>query len=798
MTNNVTNFICNILQTKNLKERFNELQNLSEEIKILVGYFYLSGYKKIFNPIKQQVVTKILVGCGAEKKIVELIREEFTKISDNKLHDESVIAFVEGLKNNKIEVRQTREVNHSKCYIFNLKKEQIDESRIILGSSNFTENGLESQNEMNYEIQNPQDTKFANEHFERLWSISIPIENKELINKIELERQKYIGNPYNLFLKALYSIYGDYLECNNEYSVSVSEKYQKYQFQDDAVAEALAILKNYNGVILGDVVGLGKSIVASKILAKMGYNKRTLILCSPALMPQWEEYKNDFGYNADVRSIGKIDNIIKENYDIIVVDEAHNFRSDKTKRYDELINICFGKKVILLSATIFNNRLNDIENLLYLFSPRNTTVFTGEPLQTFFRKIKVNNKKIQQPNLFGEIEKSALQELKENVLEKIMIRRTKQQIINVYKDNISFPESQTAKIEYTFSDKIENIFEETIRILGEQLFYARYSADNYLKIKKTTKKNEKIAKVLIRIVIIKRLESSVVAFKNTLNKITESYEKYCSIVRAEKLVPSNKKAIENLEDEYDLEKIITLYENKDKFTNLDEYEPEFQKDIESDRKLLNELKAKWDNISPDDDNKIIALQEKIKDFEEPFVIFTEAKDTAKFIYDKIKADNVILITGDDTDLKEKKEIINRNFNANYKSENEQENKYKILITTDVMAEGVNLHKANRIINYDLAWNPVRMMQRNGRVNRIGSKHKTTYIYNIFPTERINKAIKQINNIKGKIKIFLELLGNDEHTLSEDEILNWNAYSCERSSLDDEESDEYIKQKNYYL
>jgi superfamily II DNA/RNA helicase len=804
-----TNFIDNV--NKTLKTRFLELSKKSNEIKILIAYFFLSGYNKVFEngvgvDINDKV--KILVGLGTENNIIDAINRELNKIDDTKINVNGIENFINDLNNGKIEVRQTKEENHSKTYIFNFKNGEINERKVILGSSNFTERGLETINEMNYEIDNKQDTNYANDFFDELWETSLMLDSKTLVEDIKkLIEKSFITpkSPHDLFLKALYSIYGDYLGSGDNYHDDVLKKYDKYKYQDDAVDKGLGILKKYKGLILGDVVGLGKSIIASKILYKLGERERILILCSPALISQWQQYKSDFHYIADVQSIGKLDNIIVDNYDTILVDEAHNFRSNKTQRYENLHNICLGKKVILLSATIFNNQLKDIENLLYLFSPPDTKEYTGEPLQSFFTRIKRgNNKKNKDNDLFDGIVKTDLQELKEKILEKIMVRRTKNQIINIYStDGISFPISKTERIDYIFHEKIENIFERTTEILGKDLSYARYAADNYLINQEQYQKNKNIAKSLIKTVILKRLESSVVAFKKTIDKVINNYEYYYKIVKEKKIVPKNKKTMDEYMEEItstDTDLLDTITLDNEKFKNLSEYNVKFITDLEKDLSLLGNLKKMWEDITPDYDNKIVALRKKIKDFKEPFIIFTEAKDTAVFIYEKLKAesndDNIILITGDDSSLKEKKKIIDRNFNANNKEQ--QENKYKILIATDVMAEGMNLHKANRVINYDLAWNPVIMMQRNGRINRVGSKHKTTYIYNIFPTIQIDINIKQMSNINKKITTFLELLGNDEKTLSDNEILNWDAYKCEETKFDDNESKIKLEYDNYFL
>ncbi|MDR2526363.1 MAG: phospholipase D-like domain-containing protein [Rickettsiales bacterium] len=795
-----TNFLDN--SGKTLKSRFLELSRRAKELKILVGYFFLSGYKKVFE-VEPQPPTKILVGIGAEKELTKAIENELNDMEDTEQNSDSVNNFIKDLKENKIEIRQTKKKNHSKNYIFNFMESEVDRGRCILGSSNFSECGLEIRDELNYEITNPQDVKFANEHFDKLWEEGVILENNSVkIEKLIKESFLMPKSPYDLYLKALHSIYNNYLDYNDDYNEVVKKKYKKYKFQDDAVNKALEILKNYNGCILGDVVGLGKSIIASKILVKLGYDKQSLILCRPSLMEQWKKYKADFGFNADIESIGKIDNINNtEHYNCIVIDEAHNFRNEKTNRYKALKNICFGKKILLLSATIFNNKLNDIENLLYLFCEPDSNIFMEQSLKTFFMSIKKGLGK--EDDLLDESEPSVLKLLKTTILEKIMVRRTKKQINKYYKEEkVKFPEPQSPiTINYNFNEKVDKVFDKTIEILTNKLFYARYAADNYLLEEKKLKKNEKIVKVLIKITLVKRLESGIVAFKKTLDKIIEGYERYIRIIKEKSIVPANVKAIDDYEDdieEYDIDLIDFdkfIKNNPDKYTYLNLYNDSFVKDLDEDYALLQQLKSDWEKITPEDDNKIIALQDELKNIDDKVIIFTESKDTANFIYEKLKSDEVLLITGTDSNLGKKKESIDANFNPNIEID-KKKNDVRILVTTDVMAEGVNLHRANKIINYDLAYNPVVLMQRNGRINRIGSKHDKSFIYNIFPTKKIDKNIT--NKIKGKINIFLELLGADEKTLTEEEITNWDAFKAEKCFFDDESSNKNIELDNYFL
>ncbi|MDR2526968.1 MAG: phospholipase D-like domain-containing protein, partial [Rickettsiales bacterium] len=702
-----TNFINNVGENT-LKNKFLKYANLSDDIKILIGYFFLSGYNKIFSSGVFSKV-KILVGLGTEKNIISAVGDELKTIEDVLLNVKSIENFINDLRDGKIEIRQTREENHSKTYIFNFKEGQANERKVILGSSNFSERGLEFRNEMNYEIDNKQDAEWANKHFDKLWDESIILDKDRLLESIKNEIDKSFINPktpYQVFIKTLHCIFE-----NEKDKFHTPNGYDDVEYQNVAVNRALTILKNYNGVILGDAVGLGKSIIASKICDAMG-KARVLALCKPALILQWEKYLKDFYISGDVKSIGKIESISYKEYDVIVIDEAHNFRNDETKRYTELQKICEGKKIILLSATIFNNSLEDIENIIYLFQPRNSKIFGTEPLDSYFKELKRKAKKNEkQTSLFPSSDK--FEKLRKDILEKVMIRRTKKEIREQYEEEkIKFPAMQKPiNISYEFSDKVKRVFERTIEILKKELHYARYNALGYFNYSGKIKGTECNAASLIRTIFLKRLESSVHAFKETMKRVYDNYQTYCLLVNDNKKVPDDKEIVKEIDSVKDLNKF--LEENATKFNDLSGYDDTFVEHLEKDIKLLEELDGLWKNIGEEDDNKIKKFIEKMRanEFSNRFIVFSESSDSVEFIYKSIlstkiyKEDEILCVTGAQIDNKMRK-IIDNNFNP--KAEN-PEDKIKVLVATDVLAEGVNLHKCNRLINYDITWNPVRLM-----------------------------------------------------------------------------------------
>ncbi|NQU83359.1 MAG: helicase, partial [Parcubacteria group bacterium] len=407
------NFITNS-DTENLKKRLTELIAKSDELKFLVGFFYFSGIRELYAEIKQnpKTVINVLVGLNVDKlnhQLVEYadsddrsgrlsdkdIAQKFfgsvktsinTKKFDNKEFYEQVRFFVELIKNDRLRIRKTFQPNHAKLYIFKLQSGQIGRRNLfVTGSSNLTGPGLVTQEEFNVEISD-YGFETAEEYFDNLWDDAVKItENdtfkEKLVSLIEKETLIKKITPFEAFALIL-KIYLDSFE-KKETGKSLIETLEKngytpYKYQLDAIGQALAVIENNNGVILADVVGLGKTIIACSVAKEL--RKRGVIICPPGLMGDarkkdsgWNMYKEQFGlYDWEVWSSGDLEKLQKftkksKNIEVVIVDEVHRFRNQDTKNYDYLKNICRGKSVILLTATPFNNRPKDILSLLSLF-----------------------------------------------------------------------------------------------------------------------------------------------------------------------------------------------------------------------------------------------------------------------------------------------------------------------------------------------------------------------------------------------------------------------------------------------
>jgi superfamily II DNA or RNA helicase len=426
-------FITNT-ETKLLKERISNIVGFSKELKFLVGFFYYSGIRELYDAIRNNPNLKlyVLTGLNVDKTIHGIVEYgESGNFTGSKYQDQflqSVIKsinidefdipdfyeqakfFIQAILDDRLIIRKTREPNHAKLYFFKIKDElsQLKKSCFITGSSNLTRAGLSGQNEFNVEISD-YGTEEAEQYFDGLWGKAVRITEddvfkRRLIHVLTTNTLLAEPTPYEAFALVL-KTYIDIQKPKNlkEYVFKLLEEkgYRRYAYQVDAIAQALSIIEHNGGVILSDVVGLGKSIIAGMVAKCLG--KRGIIICPPGLIggidskgnrTGWERYRHDFELNFwDIRSLGleslraTLNLVQKEkDYEVIIVDEAHRFRNQDTEAYEILSNICRDKIVILLTATPFNNTPADIFSLLKLFLvPGKSNITLPDNLDDRFR-----------------------------------------------------------------------------------------------------------------------------------------------------------------------------------------------------------------------------------------------------------------------------------------------------------------------------------------------------------------------------------------------------------------------------
>ncbi|MCL4511233.1 MAG: phospholipase D-like domain-containing protein [Bacteroidetes bacterium] len=810
---------------KTLRDRFTVLlKDGTRFFDCLVGYFYISGFYKLYPVLENVEKIRVLVGlqtdrtthelleqnvqqgelsfkshAEAKEKVSDEVLHELEKAEDNNNTELGIHKFTEWIRSGKLEIKvDPSEHLHAKVYIMTFGEGDRDKGRVITGSSNFTQSGLLDNLEFNVELKNRSDYEFALTKFNELWASAVDV-TKSYEDTIANKSPYAHFTPYELYLKFLYEYFRGELNRPSELEdMYVPSNFKKLKYQEEAVLTARKILEEYGGVFLADVVGLGKTYMAALLAQQL--HGRCLVIAPPHLLDKdkrgsWRNVFSDFQVRqTDFESIGNLAALLKRDvskYENVFIDESHRVRTETTQTYEMLAQICRGKRVILVSATPMNNSPRDILSQVKLFqNGKNSTIPNLRNLEGFFSRLERNLKGLDRQkdrDLYFRAVESNAKETREKVLKYLMIRRTRKEIENHYgtdmkKQGLKFPDIEDPKpLFYKFNKLESSTFDETVRLLITQFKYARYKPLIYYEGKRDHKEREvqgqrNLAKFM-QILIVKRLESSISAFRLTLERFIRSYERVLKEFRKGNVYISKEhinKIFELLEQD-DMEAIDRLIEeDKAEKLNAKEFRGEFYQDLTSDLKILRHIHELWDKIKRDP--KWEALKGILKGGTDipvcdelksnRIIVFTESKETAEYLTEKIAKSvdpKVIMFHGQAGEATHREVMSNFDANAFELRDN-----YRILVSTEALSEGVNLHRSNIVINYDIPWNPTRLIQRVGRVNRVDTKFDKIHTYNFFPTEEGNDLLKLREAAEAKIQAFIEMLGADARLLTEGE------------------------------
>lgn len=798
---------------QNLLERFKALIKDTDFFDVLVGYFYTSGFYSLYKSLENTKKIRILIGIGTDKKTTELIQQakqsnfqfsyaetqehfsnlilkEIENAEDSKQVEEGIKKFLEWLVSGKLEIKAYPSQNlHAKLYIMTFRKGDRDIGRVITGSSNFTQSGLVDNLEFNVELKNRADYEFAKAKFEELWQNSVDVKEKYIETIKEKTWLNDTITPYQLYLKFLYEYFKDELSISDQLSLKYTpQEFKRLEYQEQAVLNAKKILEEYGGVFISDVVGLGKTYICAMLAQEL--DGRNLVIAPPALIDEknpgsWRNIFSDFNVPADFESIGKLDNILQKvaKYKNIFIDEAHRFRTETTINYEKLARICRGKRVILVTATPYNNSPKDILSQIKLFQKAKKSTIPNLPdLEYFFTNLEKRLKKISRyrdPEKHIKVSKEIAKEIREKVLKYLMVRRTRAEIEKYFredleKNNLKFPKVEDPQpVFYELNNEEDEIFNKTIELIANKLKYARYTPLLYYKgkIDYLEEVSQRNMGRFMKILLIKRLESSFYAFRKTIERFIKYYEKFIKEFKKGNVYISKKYAYKifdllEKDDEAEIQRLIE--EGKAKKYSAKDFKKEFEKDLKRDLEILQEIQEIWRNIKRDP--KLIKLLKSFSTNEilkkQKIIIFTESKETCDYLCENLNKQfpNQVLAYSSSSPAYIREKVI-ENFDAKVRS---PKNDYRILISTEVLSEGINLHRSNVVINYDIPWNPTRLMQRAGRINRVDSPFNKLYIFNFFPTKQSNSQIKLKEAAEAKIHAFLTLLGDDAKILTEGE------------------------------
>lgn len=808
-----------------LKDRFNTLVRGTTLFDCLVGYFYSSGFYAIYPSLENTDNIRILIGISTsgdtfrmieegnkaiqkeikyshsetKKTIEDAVKLEMETSGDTRDVEEGVHKFIEWIRSGKLIIKAYPSQNiHAKLYIMTFKEGSIDKGRVITGSSNFTKSGFEDNLEFNVELKNSGDYEFAKNKFDELWKDSVDVSDKYVET---IEDKTWFSDkvtPYNLYLKFLYEYFKSELnETGEVYIDHTPEGFKRLEYQEQAVLNAKKILLEYGGVFISDVVGLGKTNITAMLVNQLPDDSRTLVIAPPALLDKknpgsWTNTFFDFNIPVQFESLGRLDNLLdgaSDRFDTVVVDEAHRFRTETTETYEKLSEICRGKRVILVTATPYNNSPKDILSLIQLFQkPRKSTIPNLPDLESFFNGLEKNLNKLDRKNNFDEYistTQSNAKEVREKVLKYLMVRRTRTEIKKYFgkdlkKQGLSFPEVAKPKpLYYLLNDKEDEIFNKTIELIAREFIYARYMPMTYYtgEIDKSEIQGQLNMGRFMKILLVKRLESSFYAFRKSIDRFLKTYDIFLDAFHKGNvhISKSHTARVFDFLDNNDDESIQRLLDERkvDRYAS-NKFRKELIEDLEQDRKILIQIQELWKGV--DRDPKLLTFIDELTNDpilkKNHIIIFTESKETAGYLFENINKQFVgEVLRFDGSSHAADREKVIRNFDA--KSRKPDSN-YRILITTEVLSEGVNLHRSNVVINYDIPWNPTRLMQRVGRINRVDTKFKTIHTYNFFPSVQGDSHIALKSAAEIKIASFLSLLGDDAELLTEGEPVDSHA------------------------
>lgn len=959
----LVDFINNIIEEKEI-----------DSISIATGYWDLKGTSLITNSLnkflqRQNTTLRILIGkdpnlyktdlTTSAYKTAKKYPQDYLKIDlqnvelTNQKYQQAcnlLIKYCEQIneKNNgsKIQIRifdtnedDEKQFFHSKCYIFDGKQNGVGYG--IIGSSNFTENGLSENSELNYltsdihsvlSVEQMGNQKSHLFWFNEKWNLAkdwtkefvIELKTSPIGKKITEENQHNsnsqnddytILTPQQIYNKFLIDQFDQIITSDGKIKpedyMPHDKEFMKLTYQEEAVNQAFPIMQKHHGVIIADVVGLGKTFTALMIikrhLLETGFTQPILIITPPAIKQSWIDSINYFDKDEvkekhirpyiTLTTIGTLDSELEDeqeqveiddfdssftqnNFCMIVVDESHRFKNNTTLMYQKLDNLIGELEnqpyIVLLSATPQNNTPRDLYNQICLFqrekihSTLNLGDNYGDDLEKFFY-IKDQNYReyIKKDKIVnGERQKKSLEELEQDkknlvldteeirklIVEPLVIRRTRTDIERFYNEDkasqkLVFPKIQPpVDIPYEMSGELAYLFTKTISIIAptinkaianengqgelgfddktpgkDGLGFYRYQGILFLKDKNnrklyedrsaTVEKTSERLEKLMELLLVKRLESSQAAFKESLHNLKRYTQNMIKMWDANRIficpdLDVNKElsdesitkngnfegCLNKLEEKAKAKNkkyIGTKKQNPNKEYTKNDFKEEYFTLLQNDLRIINELCDQWDKHTNDPKMNIFLkrfesiFMNKEKNPTQKLVIFTECIATQKAIIEKLDEDpsyKYLSVTAKNRD--ELKEVIAQNFDANYKGT--QKDDYQILVTTDVLAEGVNLHRANSILNYDSPWNATRLMQRLGRINRIGSKSEYIWNYNFYPSTLGDNQINLKNRTYVKLQAFHELFGEDSQIYSKEENVK-HFDKVNRESFEDSES-----------
>ena len=842
-------------KNQNVGEVLKEHMSNNSKLSIISGYFTLQGYKHLQKELKKIDEVRLLVSSNTFKNNLNLLTSTKEELKlKNKLQQEKIAKECYEWLKNKSQIRESK-INNSIPFTLYHTKNQGENDFVIQGTSNFSSDGLgythSNTFSMNTGIGDYETTKEFLNTFNELWnnpSLVSDIKEKVLNNLEEIFKDK---SPNLLYFMTLYNIFKDFIgELDEEEIIKTKTGFKNtivwnklYNFQKDGVLGSIDKLEKYNGCIIADSVGLGKTFEALAVIKYYELrNDRVLVLCPKKLRENWTLYTindrrnvlSEDRFNYDVlnhtdltREKGysgeiNLSTLNWKNYDLIVIDESHNFRNTSTNkkknksRYEKLLEDVLKKgvktKVLMLSATPVNNKLNDLKNQLQFITEGNDNSFRDfgiNSIETTLRRAQNKFNKWLDLSDENRNTKSLLDSLDFDyfkLLDLITIARSRKHIQKYYntKDIGEFPtrlKPINIKSDIDTQDKFPPLSEinKTIR----KMTLCAYSPLRYVIPHKQQEYEDKYDTItskgrfrqvdrensiihLMRVNLLKRMESSINSFTLTVQKVLNKNLELLEHIDTQREDILEEMSIVDIDIESD-EFADKLIGNNVKVLISDIDIIRWKQDINNDIEKLEELLEYSIQVDSKRDKKLLTLKENIQQkIQNPLnsnnkkvIIFTAFADTAQYLYDNISqwgkglGVESCLITGsgiNQSTLFPKERDLNTlltHFSPISKDRGKidpsQTKEIDILIATDCISEGQNLQDCDYLINYDIHWNPVRIIQRFGRVDRLGSKNKYIQLVNFWANMELDEYINLESRVSGRM-VLLDVSATGEENV----------------------------------
>ena len=830
-------------------------------VAIATAYINPGGFSLLEDGLLKAQSVRILIGADPQPPIARIrsladdadpseraleghdrsMEEDRNLLGFSQEADAAAQRFVDWLRSGVVDVRRFEDgFLHGKAYLVD-----TDDEGVIAGSSNFTFAGLARNRELNLGHYDPKDVAPVREWVDEMWELSNPFDLAAVY-----EARFLPHSPHLIYLRMLFEKYGAEVEAlarADQFGLHLAP------FQRDGVTMARMILGRYAGVVVADGVGLGKTFIAGELIREAVEDRRQRVLVvAPAALRDgpWRGFRANVHFNFDLVSFDELTMEKQLNpdhphaksvlprpvdeYAMVIVDEAHAYRSSATQRAEVLNRLLEGspaKALVLLTATPVNNSLWDLYNLLAYFV-RNDATFAPAGIPSLREKFKqassMDPDALDPEHLF-------------DVLSPVVVRRTRSYVKHYYPDaevtiggvkqRISFPKPEVKAVTYDLSTVLPGFLDRfaaaldapetddgTSEVLSASdrrasgdvvLTLARYAPSAY-RLDGEFEAYEGQVAGLLRSGLLKRFESSAHAFGNTCETMADSHDDFLALLTDGFVATGAALRELSASDSDDIEDLIEAKGEDWNVTPADQYDHvRLRADVEADRDLLRAWAAEARAVSADDDPKLAALveelatiaQEAVDDVAEPstesdrrkVIVFSYFADTVEWVQGyldrAVKKDKrlsafkgrLVAVTGSDGEARQRDAMFG--FAPKTTESPDQDDRYDVLVATDVLAEGVNLQQARHIINYDLPWNPMRLVQRHGRIDRIGSPHTRVWMRCFMPDKQIDALLGLEARLHRKIKQAARSIGTETTIIPGSEVSE-RTYSETREAIDE--------------